>query len=474
MTKRLNQLFVSGLLTTGLLISSTSNSETLLEVYQQALQNDHQFRAAQAQYEAGKELKNLGRAGLLPKINAQGNWSESETDSSGFQQNPIDGATDLSNPDQYERKYSETTIDSSSSGYSASLVQPIFDLAAWHGFKAGSKQAQIAEATFKADQQDLIIRTATAYFDVLKAIDSYNTAVAEETAFEHQLKQTKQRFEVGLTAITEVHEVKAAYDSAMAARLLAEGQAGIAFEALEVITGHPYNQLNPLRTEFPVSHPIPTERQAWVEQALQNNFSLERARLNAGAAKHQAKEAKAGHYPKLTGSVIYNKNDEQTANNILDPYSDNEIDTQVFKLELSVPIYNGGATSASRRRANKLYIAADEEYKKAQRDTIQAARSTHLSATTAVATVTARKQAITSSRSALEATQAGYDVGTRDLVDVLQAQRNMYLAERNYYEALYAYVLFKLQLKQVAGTLTEEDIVELDQWLDKSKPVSRI
>lgn len=474
MTKRLNQLFVSGLLTTGLLISSTSHSETLLEVYQQALQNDHQFRAAQAQYEAGKELKNIGRAGLLPKINAQGSISEAENERSGYTFAQVDHDNNPATPLVWQKEFSDGTIDSSSSGYSASLIQPIFDLAAWHGFKAGSKQAKIAEATFKADQQDLIIRTATAYFEVLKAIDSYNTAVAEETAFEHQLKQTQQRFEVGLTAITEVHEVRAAYDSARAARLLAEGQAGIAFEALEVITGHPYNQLNPLKPDFPVAHPIPTERQAWVEQALQNNFSLERARLNAGAAKHQAKEAKAGHYPKLTGSIVYSNNEDQTANAAFDPFSDYETDTQVFKLELSVPIYNGGATSASRRRANKLYIAADEEYKKAQRDTIQAARSTHLSASTAVATVTARKQAITSSRSALEATQAGYDVGTRDLVDVLQAQRNMYLAERNYYEALYAYVLYKLQLKQVAGTLTEEDIVELDQWLDKSKPVSRI
>ncbi len=456
-----HKLFTTSLLTLGLSLASTTQSETLLEIYQQALLNDHQYRAAQANYEASKEVKNIERAGLLPQINGSAEWSSTTSD-----QHSNLGCTDPCDPN--------TSEDWDRSGYSVSLSQPLFDLAAWHGYKAGTKQAKKAEAGFKLDQQALIVRTATAYFDVLKAIDNFNTAVAEETAFEHQLKQTKQRFEVGLTAITEVHEVQSAFDSATANRLLAEGQVGISFEALEVITGQPYNAISPLKTTFPVSQPTPLARQDWEQLALDNNFSLTAAKLNSETFKHKAKQAKSAHLPTIKGSFLVSNYDDERSVENSSPYLDSSTDSQMFKLELSVPIFSGGRTSASRRQATKSYIAADETYRKTKRDIVQETRSVHLKVLTGVATVKARKQAITSSKSALEATQAGYDVGTRDLVDVLQAQRNLYRAQRDYYDTLYTFVVNNLKLKEVAGILTEKNIVELDLWLDQAKNVKRV
>lgn len=450
-------LFLS-LCSVAVLCSFTSSafSETLEEVYQQALQNDHQFRAAQAAYEAGKEAVNLGRAGLLPSLNGSASWQATEQE--------IDGVT---------------TRDGDSTGYAVSLEQTLFSMNSWHTFKSGEASAMAAEAFFKFSEQDLIIRTAQAYFDALKAVDDLETALAEEDALRHQLEQTRQRFQVGLTAITEVHEAQAAFDSSTVTRLTAEGQMGIAFEALEVITGKPTNTLSPLKEEFPVVNPTPADREKWVDFALDSNYRLAAASFQAKAAKSDANAARAGHYPTLTASASYSNgtSTDNLGNPITTPPvpagTDADFEDTVLALNLRVPLYNGGSVSASRRRANALADQTREEYLQTQRDVIQQTRSLHLAVVTGAASVKARAQAITSSQSALDATQAGYEVGTRDLVDVLNAQRNLYRAQRDYSAALYAYVIFTLQLKEAAGTLQPNDVLELSNWLDASKTVNR-
>lgn len=430
--------------------TNTGFSETLEEVYKQALENDHQFRAAQAAYEAGKESVNLGRAGLLPSLNGSASWQANEQ--------VIDDVT---------------IRDGDSTGYAVSLEQTLFSMNSWHTYKSGAASAKAAEAQFKFSEQDLIIRTAQAYFDALKAVDDLETALAEEDALRHQLEQTRQRFQVGLTAITEVHEAQAAFDSSTVNRLTAEGQLGIAFEALEVITGKPTNELSPLKTAFPVVNPTPADREAWVEFALENNYNLAAASFQATSAREDARAARAGHYPTVTASASYS-NGTTTDNLAVAPVpSDSDIEDTVLSLNLRVPLFNGGAVSASRRQANALADQSREIYLQTQRDVIQRARSLHLAVVTGAASVQARAQAITSSQSALDATQAGYEVGTRDLVDVLNAQRNLYRAQRDYYTALYAYVVFTLQLKEAAGILEPKDITELSNWLDANKTVSR-
>lgn len=437
-----------------------NHAESLAEIYGLALENDHQLKADKAAYLAGKEALTLGRAGLLPQISVTGEYSTSDTNRSS--NIPPDDPSDALNT---------SDRDQDQTAWTATLSQPLFNMAAWFGYQQGISLSSQAEAEFSADQQALIIRVADAYFNVLRAIDNLETAIAEEKALSHQLEQTKQRFEVGLTAITDVHEAQAAYDSATANTLEARGNLGISYEALEVLTGQPHEEVAPLVESFPVVSPEPAARHEWVNFALDNNYSLKAAKLGAEAARQNARIEASGHLPTLTASASYSDTEEDGSS--FGQLFDTETDTESFALRLSVPIYSGGRTSGQRRQAQQQYMQSQELYNKSQRDTIQSARALHLTVTTDVAQVKARKQAITSSKSALEATQAGYEVGTRNLVDVLVAQRTLYQAQRNYDNARYNYVTNMLRLKEVAGNLTPADIQQLNQWLDTEKQVKR-
>ncbi|MDN3637760.1 TolC family outer membrane protein [Simiduia curdlanivorans] len=427
-----------------------ANADTLNQIYELAVKNDHQIRADEAAYRSAIEAKAIGRANLLPLISATASYSHSDIDTTV--------GTPLGNAK------TDTKV------WGATLTQPLINMAAWFGYQQGIELTDKAEADFSAAQQDLIVRTATAYFNVLRAIDTLEASIAEENANSHQLAQTKQRFEVGLTAITDVHEAQASYDIATAQTLTDRGNLGIAFEALEVLTGKPHNTIAPLKEAFPVTKPQPEARGDWVDFAMQNNYTLKSARFASEASRRGAQVSHAAHYPTLSASIGYNDTDSDVADNVLFDRANNGA---TASLNLSVPIFEGGGTSASSRQAHESANQAQELYYKAQRDTIQQARSLHLLVTTDVARVAARKQAITSSQSAVSATQAGYEVGTRNLVDVLQVQRTLYQARRDYSNALYDYVINQFQLKSVAGNLTPSDVVEINQWLNEAATVDR-
>ncbi|MGH1470526.1 MAG: TolC family outer membrane protein [Cellvibrionaceae bacterium] len=457
--------FNSTLLSTGLvfslLLTSQANSDTLEQIYELALENDAQLRADRAAYEAGKESYNIGRASLLPSISGSGSYSKSEGNSEGTRYNTFTStAQDFDTDDGTTR----TT-------WGANLTQPLFNMAAWYGFKQGKIGNESAEATFSANQQTFLLRVAEGYFNVLRAIDNLETSLAEEKALSSQLEQTKQRFEVGLTAITDVHDSQAAFDSATATTLQSRGQLGIAFEALEVLTGQPAMSVAPIAENFPVTNPTPLDRQEWVNFALENNYSLKKAKLNADNLELASKVSKSGHLPTLSTTISYSNTDSDTTAGVKLP--DSVTDTTSVTLNLNIPIFSGGATTSRSRQAYQNYIQAKELYNNAQRNTIQSARSSHLLVETSVATVKARQQAIISSQSALEATQAGYEVGTRTLVDLLLSQRSLYQAQRAYYTALYDYILNTLRLKEAAGLLGPQDILELNQHLEVENQVSR-
>lgn len=434
----------------GLLTPSLSSAESLLEVYEHALLNDHQLKADRAAYESGLEARTIGRSAILPQINADVDWRQSESERTN------NLSADLLNPDGES--------DSEDLAWGVTLAQPLFNMSAWHTYKQGAALSDQAEAQFAADQQDLITRTTTTYFNVLRAIDNLDTALAEEKALSHQLEQTRQRFEVGLTAITDVHEAQAAYDAATATTLENRGLVGIAFEELEALTGTAYTKVAPLEQKFPVKEPEPAKRSEWVDFALANNYTLKVANLSAESNRRNAKQKKAGHYPTLALTAGYRETNSN-GNNFYDSEFDNDLEGANVGLTLDVPIFSGLRTSGERRQAYGQFKQAEELYFKAQRDTIQAARSFHLAVVTGVAQVKARKQAITSSDSALKATQAGYEVGTRNLVDVLTVQRTLFEAKRNYSNALYDYIINLFKLKEVAGNLTPDDVKAIDQWL---------
>jgi outer membrane protein len=306
---------------------------------------------------------------------------------------------------------------------------------------------------------------------VLRSIDTLEATIAEEKALAQQLEQTKQRYEVGLTAITEVHEAQAAYDSALAFKLEARGNLSISYEALEVLTGQSHEQVAPLAPEFPVIDPVPADRHEWVEFSLKNNYALKAARLRAEASHETAKATRSGHLPTVKASVSYNDSAED-GNRSGTPVDSTSDGTSVG-VSLSVPLFSGGATSGRSRQAYAQYTQTQELFNNTQRNVIQSARSLHLSVETGVARVQARKQATISSQSALEATQSGYDVGTRNLVEVLQSQRQLYQARRDYATALYDYIINTIRLREVAGMLTPRDVQEIDKWLQAQAPVSR-
>lgn len=432
-----------------------ASANSLLDIYDLALKNDAQLKADQAGYEAGKELGNIARAGLLPQINAT---------YTAYDKNDTD-ITDKLSALQSGNTNSKTT------GWNVTLNQPLFDLSAWYVYKQGQKLSAQAEAQFGADQQSLIVRVATAYFNVLRSVDKLETTIAEQNAFAHQLDQVKQRFDVGLTAITDVHEAQAAYDSAVAASLEARGSLSINYEALEVLTGKAEDQIAPLSDKFPVVNPTPADRAEWVSFALKNNYNLKATRMRADAADANADAARAEHLPTVNATLGYAKHDSD-GDRYKVPF-DTNTDGNTVSVNVNIPIFSGLRTSSSARQAVSQGLQAQELFNSAERNTIQNARALHLSVETDVARIAARKQATVSNQSALEATQAGYEVGTRNLVEVLQAQSKLYQARRDYANALYDYVIDTIKLREVAGMLTPADVQEVDKWLQEGAPVSR-
>ncbi|WP_226668097.1 TolC family outer membrane protein [Microbulbifer aggregans] len=456
-----------------------AQADTLWEIYLQALDNDPQLAADRAAYRAGLEAENLGRSALLPQVNAFAELSKTKTDysSAGVQFDSTRGQL-LDSVTSGERDIDSTT-------YGASLNQALFDLPAWFGFKQGKKVSEQAAAEFSANQQDMMVRVASAYFDVLRAHDVLEAARAEEEALAKQLEQTQQRFEVGLTAITDVYDSRSAYDSARARRLTAQDDLLSNFDALSVLTGKHHDTVAPLVESFSVAPPNPADRASWVNFALANNFSLKAARLNSDAARMGARASAAEHLPTLSGSISYQTSDDDGSNNAVTrvPALNGEIasevdvddstDVTMAAITLNMPLYTGGRLSASRREARNLAFQAEDVRNLTERNTIQNTRTLHRAVTTDSSRVEARQQAVVSAKSALDATQAGYEVGTRNIVDVLLAQRTLAQSQTDYANALYDYVLNTLNLKLVAGLLAPQDLQELDTSLNPGDPVSR-
>lgn len=442
-----------------------ARADSLRDIYEMALQNDAQLKAEQAQYRATLETENSARAALLPQISASYDYTDTErnVEQESFSVDRDTGTIGVINT------LTETSI--AQDGYSFSLQQAIFDLPAWFTFQSGKEITRQAEATFAANQQNLILRVVEAYLAVLRAQDNLAATRAQERAFERQLEQTQQRFDVGLIAITDVHEAEAAYDLAQVNRIVDENNVDVALERLSVLTGRRHSNLDVLDEDFDIKKPEPLDRSAWVEFALANNFNLKAARYAEEAARQSAKASRMAHAPTLRGSANYSDTETdgsltRTPATPFDASPDNQTDITSFGLTLEMPLFSGGAVSAERRRAAQEFIGAREQRINLSRNTVTNARSLHMTVLSDVARVAARRQSIVSSQSALDATQAGYEVGTRNIVDVLNAQNTLFAAQRDYANSRYDYVLNMLRLKEQAGLLSPEDIYALDSALE--------
>ena len=425
------------------------SSESLLDIYNEALEIDPTYKAAEYSYLADKELKIQGRAALLPSITLSGstNWNE-----------------------YYQNKELQQQYNSFSS--SARVSQPLFRLDTWFQYRQSQSLTDAAEADFAYEQQNLLVRTAELYFGVLRAIDNLNAAISEEKAIKKQLDQAKQRFEVGLSAITGVQEAQLAFDLSKASRIRTEGSLYSARESLNALIGREIFSLNELGDGLLIELPTPNSKEKWVELALENNYQLKAAYLRKKAAKSSARSVASNHLPKID---IVGSQSESETNQF--NYEGFNIDGQGipvpsvtgrrnYAIQLSMPIFQGGAVNSRRKQAYSQYERANENTLFTERRIIQEVRSQFSNVLTLVANVNAQKQAVVSATSALEATQVGYKVGTRNVVDLLQAEKNLYSAEKNLANAKYDYILSNLKLALASGTITPADIVKINNLLN--------
>ena len=332
-----------------------------------------------------------------------------------------------------------------------------------------------AAANYEAAQQDLIVRVAERYFNVLAAQDSLSAATASKRSIARQLDQAKQRFDVGLIAITDVQESQAAFDQAIADEIGAKRSLATAKELLREFTGVYSSDLEAPKRGLPLVVPEPASADDWVTTAIGQNLTLQASRLNAEIAKAEISSRRTGHYPSVDLFARVSDSDtnqDQSLNGGPFAPADQQRRTEVIGVQFSVPIYSGGTVSSRVREAVYLHRAAREQLQRVARETERAARDAYLGVETDIARINALTQSLASSQTALEATEAGLEVGTRTTVDVLDAQRNVFNAFTSVERARYDYLLNVLRLKQAAGTLRVQDIEAIESYLEARGPDS--
>ncbi|ATG57187.1 MULTISPECIES: outer membrane channel protein TolC [Pseudoalteromonas] len=426
--------------------TTAANAEDLLQVFEIATANDPTVLKAKAQADAQSYQADTAMAALLPQIGLTMGYTKS--DSTSFES--VDEKVE-SDSDQFTR--------------GLSLSQTLFDLGAWNSLDIADKQALQANAQYDSAKQNLIVRVAEGYFNVLSAIDNLEFIKTEKRAIERQLEQTKQRYAVGLTAITDVHEAQAQFDNSVAQEIIANNSVETAREQLREITGKYHAKLDFLNTEtFSTTKPA-RDSSDFLNIAKDKNISLQVAKVTVDIAQDQIKLARAGHYPKLTLSASYGDSLTDADRNGTSLTRQPRADSTSVGLNFSLPLYSGGATVAATDQARAFYVAASQDYEANYRAITRTVITSYNQVVSDIATYKALEQAVVSAQSALKATEAGFEVGTRTIVDVLVSTQNLYNAKRNLADVRYRYVLSTLRLKQAAGTLTSKDLVAINQGL---------
>ncbi len=443
------------------LAAAQAQAEDLLKVYERALANDPQIREADANRHATREAKPQALAALLPQVSGSAVYGKDKsngTSQSTFVLNGVLTPSDRSGDG-----------DQTNKRWSADLRQSIFSWGNWVALKRADSQVAQAEADYQAAQQDLISRVAARYFDVLAAQDNVDAQVSALSSISRQLEQAEKRFEVGLIAITDVQEAKAARDSASAAAIAAKRQLATASEFLREITGDSVSSLSKPADSMPLKSPEPVEEQKWVDVSMQQNLALISSRLSADIARDNVRSAFAGHLPSvdLVASRTNTRSDStlNLRSGAISAGNSDQTDNS-YSLQLSVPLFSGGATQSRVRQSEFLWQAARERFTRVSRQTERQARDAYLGVNSEISRVQALRQALESSQTALKATEAGYEVGTRTAVDVLDARKNLVQAQTNYARSRYDYILNVLQLKLASGVLDRKAVEEVNGWLE--------
>jgi outer membrane protein len=433
--------------------------ESLLDVYQRAVQNDPAIREAEATYLATAEVRPQARSALFPGLTLSGSRGNRNQDTAGGAINPISG----------QPVGTRNIFDQKARGWTVSLTQTVFDWSAYATVRQADKRVARAETDYEAARQQLVVRVAEAYFNVLAAEDGLASAVAARDAISRQLEQAQRRFEVGLIAITDVQQSQAGFDDAVAAEIEAQRVLATSHEVLREIVGDIIQDLSSPTDELPLVSPEPANADQWVQTAMQQNLALVSSRIAAEVAADEIDIQQASRLPTLSFSANYTENRQDNVQIVLPdpaPRSSTQLpDGRSWTFDLRFPIFTGGLNRSRIQQSVYQHRAATEALERIARQTERQARDAYLSVIAGISRVRALRQSVESNNTALRATQAGFEVGTQTTVDVLAAQNNLSRAETTYSRSRYDYILNILRLKQAAGTLGEMDVAEVDAWL---------
>ncbi len=416
----------------------------LIGIYDMARQNDPQIREERETADAAREEKPQAKALLLPQLGLVGGYDW--VDQNNRKDSTIPGSSGRQSFTQYD--------------LGVELSQSIYDRALWIELEQADDTIAQADAALASAEIDLMVRSSTAYFNVLRAADDLRTAIAEREANGRQLEQAKQRFDVGLIAITDVHQSQAAFDSATATEIRAENELSNEWEALREIVGNIQEPIAKLGEELPLMQPEPSDVEQWAQTALKQNLNIIAATEAADIAKKNIEVQRSGHFPTLDLVGSYGR---QKSNSDFGA----DRDTGTIGVELVVPIYQGGAVNSRTRQARFDYQASMESLDGTRRTVNKDARDAYRGIISSISEVKALKSTVISFQSALESTQAGLEVGTQTMVDVLTVTGQLYEAEREYAGSRYDYIINGLELHRAASTLTPELLQKANGWLNQ-------
>ena len=433
-------------LTAGLLLLAVNAAfgADLLDVYRQARASDATYAAARATWAAAQERIPQGRAGLLPLASLSASLQQTER------------TTRFRDP-----ALPRTSADGGSSSISLSVTQPLYRRQNTIVYEQALTQVEQADAQLAAAAQELILRVAQAYFDVLLAQDSVAFAGAQKTAIGQQLEQAKRNFEVGTATITDTHEAQARFDLTTAQEIAARNDLELRRRALEQVIGRVAPPLAPLGAAFTLKSPEPATMEPWVALAQRSNLQVRVAQSSLTFATQEIARNRGAHYPTLDAFATLS--DSGSGSNAISSNTDTR--SAVVGVQLAFPIYQGGAINSRVREAIAIEDRARQDLENARRAAEFSARQAYLGITSGAAQVLALEAALVSTQSQLSSTRLGQEVGVRTQVDVLNAQQLLFSARRDLAQSKYTYILSLLRLEAAIGELTEDDLVAVNQWL---------
>lgn len=427
----------------------------LMDVYQDALNNDSQYKISEASLKATEQDYRISRSSLLPQINGSISRSRSDTDSEG---QGLDGSPS----DPFSSEVNTTT-------YAVQLDQVLFDWGQWIALEQSEMRVRAAELTHGANLQSLMLRTTQAYFNVLSAQETLAITRNEKQALQQQLDLTREQYESGLANATDFLNAQANFDQSVANEISQETNLINAQEALRELTGQYYSELEDVGNSIQMTPPSPANIDDWLRVANESNLGLKAQQMSVRIARDEIKRNRSGHYPNANFRVSYSDRESDTERMFptlgVNQNTSNLTDGYQAGVTVSIPIFSGLRTSAQTEKAKQNYLRTTHELEQNARQIQRSVRSAYTTLEASIQSFNANKRVLESSQSSLEATRDGYQAGTRNIIDVLQATRSVYAAQRMLSRAKFDYLINGLKLKEAVGTLTKDDIEEVNQWL---------